>query len=95
MSHERLLYLAHLVDRINTEVDAAASITYEKFSNHIHITIFAGKTNSIGSRTFDESTYSKSEYDMTYGDKDLVKAEAFMRMLLRSAQYYPPMRATT
>lgn len=91
MTHERLLYLAHMVDRVNREVNATASIEYCK-SCSIHITMFHG--SETVSRMFDEYDGDNNRYfDITFGDAELVKAEAFMRMLLNSAKAYPPMRA--
>ena len=91
MTHERLLYLAHLVDRVNTEVDANASINYGyALGCYIHVTMFY--TKPYVSRAFWESV-GTNDPELTNGDKDLVKGEAFLRVLLRSAKNYPPMRA--
>lgn len=91
MTKERLFYLIHLVDSLNHEVDVAASISHEKFDDSIHITIFYG--GEVVSHVFYVNSHSKSTWEVTYGDNDLIKAEAFMRALLRSAQYNPSMRA--
>ena len=91
MTKERLFYLIHLVDRLNHEVDVAASISHEKFDDSIHITFFYG--GEVVSHVFYVNTHTKSTWETTHGDTDLVKAEAFMWMLLNSAKHYAPMRA--
>jgi hypothetical protein len=82
MSHERLLYLAHLIDRVNREVDVIAILNYSNYSS-IHITNFHG--NETSSQMFDEHEGDNARYDdITFGDKDLVKAEAFLLDMLRT-----------
>ena len=90
MTHERLLYLAHLIDRVNTELNVYADISYGQQSmNHLHISMFY--VQPTVSRSFWESD-GCDDPTMTNNDKELVKAEAFLRGLLRSAKYYPQMR---
>lgn len=91
MTKERLFYLIHLVDRLNHEVDVAASISHEKFDDSIHITFFY--VGEVVSHVFYVNTHTESTWEATHGDINLVKAEAFMRALLHSAQYNPSMRA--
>jgi len=86
MTHERLLYLAHLVDRVNTEINASAAIQYGKNDQSIYILMFYAKMDGdYGWHAF-HSSDGYSTYESTNNDTNLVKAECFMRMLLRSAR---------
>ena len=94
MTHERLLYLAHLVDRVNTEVNASARITYKQDDCDLYITLlYTLNGDDAEGHAFYEFSGIPSTYDRTHNDKNLIKGEAFMRMLLNSAKAYPPMRA--
>lgn len=91
MTHERLLYLAHLVDRVNTELNVYADISYgRQYMNHLHISMFY--VQPIVSRSFWESEGCDNP-TMTNNDTELMKAECFLRLLLNSAKHYAPMRA--
>lgn len=91
MTKERLLYLSELVDRVNKEVNATVSLEYSRYSS-LHVTIFyCGRETA--SRMFDEHEGIENRYpDLTFGDTHLEKAEKFLRVLLASAEHYPPMR---
>lgn len=92
MTHERLLYLAHLVDRVNTEINASAAIQYGKNDQSIYILMFYAKMGGdYGWHAF-HSSDGYSTYESTNNDTDLVKAECFMRMLLRSARFNERLR---
>ena len=93
MTHERLLYLAHLVDRVNTEINATAAIQYGKNNQSIYISMFYAKMGGdYGWHAF-HSDDGWNTYESTNKDTDLVKAECFLRGLLRSAAHHPPMRS--
>lgn len=93
MTHERLLYLAHLVDRVNTEVNASAAIQYGKNDQSIYILMFYAKMGGdYGWHAF-HSSDGYSTYESTNKDTELIKAECFLRLLLNSAKHYAPMRA--
>ena len=92
MTHERLLYLAHLVDRVNTEINASAAIQYGKNDQSIYILmLYAKMGGDYGWHVF-HSSDGYSTYESTNNDTDLVKAECFMRMLLRSARFNERLR---
>ena len=92
MTKERLLYLAHLVDRINTEINASAAIQYGKNEQSIYVLMFYAKMdNDYGWHAFHTSD-GYDTYESTNNDIELVKAECFLRMLLKSAKYHLPMR---
>ena len=93
MTHERLLYLAHLVDRVNTEINASAAIQYGKNEQSIYVLMFYAKIdNDYGWHAFHTSD-GYDTYESTNHDTELMKAECFLRLLLNSAKHYPPMRA--
>lgn len=92
MTHERLLYLAHLVDRVNTEINASAAIQYGKNDQSIYILMFYAKMGGDHGWHAFHSSDGYSTYESTNNDTNLVKAECFMRMLLRSARFNERLR---
>lgn len=93
MTHERLLYLAHLVDRVNTEVNASAAIRYGKEEQSIYVLMrYVQMGRSYGWHAF-HSSDGYDTYESTNNDIELVKAECFLRLLLNSAKHYAPMRS--
>lgn len=89
MTIQRLVELVELVDEFNSKVYADASLEHDKFSDSIHITMFYNNpTSSVAFYTSDGSSHE----NIYHGDKNLEKAEAFMRMLMKSAEYYEPMK---
>ena len=89
MKRERLNHLLDMVDELNEKAYVAASITHGRYEDSVHITIFYTETIS---RTFTTYYIGYDSPDNTYNDKDLVKAEAFMRMLLAATQHCTAMR---
>ena len=93
MTQERLLYLAHLVDRVNTEINASAAIRYGKKEQSIYVLMcYVQMGHGYGWHAF-HSSDGYDTYESTHNDTELVKAECFMWMLLNSAKHYAPMRA--
>lgn len=89
MTRERLNHLLDLVDELNEKLYVNASLEHSKLEENLHITMFyAGKGVS---RVFNTYHIGYDSYDNTYADEDLIKGEAFMRMLLASAQHCPQM----
>lgn len=91
MKRERLNHLLDMVDELNEKAYVSASLQHGKYSDDIHITIFyTGKDASM--RTFTTYDIGYQAYNNTFNDKDLIKAEAFLRMLLAATQHCEAMR---
>lgn len=86
MTKERFSELFNLVDEVNKKVYAAVSLEHCKWNDRVHISLFYSQE----SRTF---TNDKFTYDgCVLDDADMTCAEAFMKLLLASAEHYEPMR---
>ncbi len=88
MTRTRYLNLMDLIDEFNAQVNAVASISYGHDEESIHISMFY--VDEYHSFTTDNCI--PGWYNSTHGDTDLLKAEAFMRMLMQSAQFCEVMR---
>ena len=86
MTRERLMELAELVDVVNEKLDVCASIEHSKYSDEIHVVMFFMKPN--GERY--PSKWFTTDYvggdDWVTCDKDLEKAEKYLRDLLKQAE---------
>lgn len=94
MTRERFCHLLNVVDEVNSKVDVAASIEHGRFDDRVHITMFYAPVNgNVTSIEFTNSSNFHTHDDIIYGDTDLIKCEAFMRMLIASAEHCEVMRA--
>lgn len=89
MTRERFNHLLDMVDELNEKLKVDASLDHSKYGDRLHITLFYVPTVS---RVFNTYKYMTSDWDYTGNDTDLIKGEAFMRMLLASAEHFPEMR---
>jgi hypothetical protein len=84
MTDLRFLQLKALVDECTSKVNCVASIQHSVCEDNIFISIFwADEYHSFTAR----DTYHVGGYNSTADDNDMTKAEAFMRLLMRSAMF--------
>ena len=89
ISKERLMYLIDLVDEVNEKVNAAVSLEHGKFQDDLYISLFYTVPREM--RRF-ATGIAGASYSTTAYDDGLIKGEAFLKMLLREAECYEPMR---
>lgn len=87
MTRHRLIELINLVDDFNRKVYANATFSHDRYGDEIHITMHYCR-EGVCFTTCDGDT----RRIIRYNDSDLVKAEAFMKMLMASAEHYEPMK---
>jgi len=91
MTNLRFLQLKALVDECNEKVRCSASIQHDAFEDRIFIAMFwSYEYHSFVAR----NKNLISNYNSTNDDDDMTQAEAFMRMLIKSAESNEEMRRT-
>lgn len=90
ISKERLMYLIDLVDEVNEKVNAAVSLGHGKFQDRLYIMLFYTEPREL--RLF-ATEIAGDSYSTTEYDDGLIKGEAFLKMLLREAECYEPVRS--
>ena len=93
MTRERLNHLLDMVDEVNSKVNAAVSIEHGKYDDRIHITMFYARVNGEATSVeFTDYKFGSTHDFIIHEDTDLIKGEAFMRLLLASAEHCEVMR---
>jgi hypothetical protein len=87
MTRERFNHLYDLVDEANKKVCCSASIEHGRFKDEIFITLFYA--DLYVSFYTDDCVMPSS---CMHYDPDLIKAEAFLKMLIEAAKHHGPMR---
>ena len=92
MTTERIMQIINLADECNSKLYVGITYSHSKWSDDIHISMFytASKDRPSEYRVF--STFYIGPEDEVKNDTNLEKAEAFMRMLLATAEHCEEMR---
>ena len=90
MTDLRFLQLKSLVDECTKKVNCVASIRHDVYEDNIFISLFWN--DEYRSFTARNSNCLNS-YNSTEDDDNMTKAETFIRMLMRSAQFNKELRA--
>lgn len=93
MTRERLIHLLDLVDEVNDRCYVNAIMSHSAYDDELHISLFYASTKGCNLyRFFSTYPYGYESYNSTINDADLVKGEAFLRLLLASAEHCEVMR---
>lgn len=88
MTDLRFLQLKALVDECSCKVNCLASLEHSVNEDNIFISMFW--TDEYHGFTTNKN--HENRYNSTQDDDDMTKAETFIRMLMRSADFYEGMR---